>query len=215
MLDATDGIAVLHAHDVIPCDIKPENIGRDAQLSVRIFDLACSSLLGQPPLCAESRRCYMPRESWEIYNTVTDLFALDSNIHHIVTGVRPYDLVPDDDVEAMFQRGEFSDHSAEGDAASGGSKGDDDANGTSPVTGELLFAGTIRKCWHGEFPTANDVMESLKAEVVRTFNETDLKYIEDASGTVYTGTTQRCQCRPHYELRGITVDNGPGGHDQD
>ncbi|KAL1887240.1 hypothetical protein Sste5346_010335 [Sporothrix stenoceras] len=125
VLEATDGIAVLHAHDVIHCDIKPENMGLDAQLGVRIFNLAGSSIPGQPPLCAESQRYYMPRESWEIYNAVTDLFALGSSIYHIVTGVRPYDLVPDDDVEAMFQRGEFPGRSAEGAAASGGSKGDD------------------------------------------------------------------------------------------
>lgn len=185
-LEATDGIAVLHAHDVIHCDIKPENMGLDAQLGVRIFDLAGSSLPGQPPLCAESGRYYMPRSSWEVYNVTTDLFALGSSIYHIVTGIRPYDKVPNDNVDALYQQGKFpnlSTNGTEGTAtATGGSKAKDDTNGTSPVTGQLLFAETIRRCWHGEFATATAVLESLKAEAVRTFDDTDIKYIEEASG---------------------------------
>lgn len=104
-----------------------------------------------------------------------------------MTGVRPYDLVLDGDVKGMFERGEFPDLSAKGAAESGGSKGDDYTNGTSSVTGELLFAETIRKCWHGEFTAATEVIDSLKAELVQTFDEADVRYVEDASGIVING----------------------------
>lgn len=63
-LAATDGVAVLHAHDVINADIKPGDMGLGAQLDERLFDIAGSSLPDQPPLCADSRRYYMPRSSW-------------------------------------------------------------------------------------------------------------------------------------------------------
>lgn len=58
-----------------------------------------------------------------MYNAATDLFALGSRIYHIVTGVRPYDTVPGDEVEARFQRGEFTGLSAKGAVTVGASKG--------------------------------------------------------------------------------------------
>ncbi|ERS96209.1 uncharacterized protein SPSK_02097 [Sporothrix schenckii 1099-18] len=59
---------------------------------------------------------------------------------------------------------------------------DGDTVGGSPVTGQLLFADTIRKFSFGEVATAADVLEALKEEVVAAFSGDDLAFIEDASG---------------------------------
>ncbi|KIH95305.1 hypothetical protein SPBR_03965 [Sporothrix brasiliensis 5110] len=181
-LEAADGIVLLHAYKVIHADIKPENMGVDANLGVRIFDLGSSSLGDQPALGLESTRYFMPRESWDVYSVTTDCFAVGSSIYHIVTGYRPYDAMPDDEVAARFERHEFPDLSGQTTEYEAKYAKDGDTVGVSPVTGQLLFADTIRKCWFGEFATAADVLEALKEEVVATFSGDDLAFIEDASG---------------------------------
>ncbi|CAK7213045.1 hypothetical protein SBRCBS47491_001669 [Sporothrix bragantina] len=45
-----------------------------------------------------------------------------------------------------------------------------------------IEAQTIRKCWHGKFATAADVLASLKLEAIETFDEENVKWIEEASG---------------------------------
>ena len=176
-LEAADAVVALHANDVIHSDLKPENMGVDANLSVRIFDFAGSSLKGSQALSLESTRYYMPRKWWDDYGVVTDCFALGSSIYHIVTGVRPYDKVPDREVDACYERGEFPD-------LSGVTEPEDasDTSGISQATGMLLFANTIRMCWHGGFASAQEVLESLEDEVVRTFDDGDISSISEMSG---------------------------------
>lgn len=182
-LEAAEGVVVLHAHDIVHCDLRPENMGVDATLGVRIFDLAGCSLGDLAPYLMEDARYCMPRASWDVYNVVTDCFALGSNLYEMVTGFRPYDSLGnntnDDEIAARYKRGEFPDLSGQtGEDA--GKEGD--TNGTNPLTGQLLFSGTIRKCWHGEFVSAADVLAALKKEVVQTFGEDDLQWIEKVSG---------------------------------
>ncbi|CAK7221380.1 hypothetical protein SBRCBS47491_004511 [Sporothrix bragantina] len=192
-LEAADGIVMLHSHGVIHADLKPENMGVDANLGVRLLDLAGSARLGvSPALCLESTRYFMSRASWDIVNETTDCFALGSSIYHIVTGWRPYDSLPDDEVEARYERQEFPDLSGQSTEGPVMEKTDEvmsetlsqtpDTTGISPVTGQLLFANTIRGCWFAEFASAADVLESLKKEVLSTFDEADLAYIRKASG---------------------------------
>ncbi|KIH93342.1 hypothetical protein SPBR_04287 [Sporothrix brasiliensis 5110] len=185
-LEAVDGIVALHALNVLHCDIKPENMGLDAQLNVCIFDFAGSSVCGSEPMSMESTRYHKPRNPRDYYGVDTECFALGSSIYHIVTGVRPYDRVPDEEVEDLYARQEFPDLYGEAlkDEPLKGSTGNTtpDTIGTSPVTGMLLFADAIRKCWYGEFATSAEILDALKSEVVRTFDEEDLRYISEKSG---------------------------------
>ncbi|KIH93655.1 hypothetical protein SPBR_04355 [Sporothrix brasiliensis 5110] len=181
-LEATDAVVLLHAHNIIHSDIKPENMGVDASLGVRIFDFGGSSYDGQPVLGLESTRYFMPRESWDVYNVTTDCFALGCSIYHIVTGYRPYDALSDDEVEARYERQAFPDLSGQTREYEPKHGKEGDTVGISPATGQLLFADTIRKCWFGEFATSADVFESLKQEVLATFNDKDLASIETSSG---------------------------------
>ncbi|CAK7216598.1 hypothetical protein SCUCBS95973_002861 [Sporothrix curviconia] len=181
-LEAADGVVLLHAHNIIHAGIKPENMGLDASLSVRLLDFAGSAAPGGKALTLESTGYYLPRASWEIVNATTDCFALGSSIYHIVTGYRPHDGVEDDEVDARFERGEFPDLSGKTREHDVTEAGNDDTTGVSPVSGQLLFAETINKCWHGAFATSADVLDALKKEVLATFNQEDLSFIEDASG---------------------------------
>ncbi|CAK7213335.1 hypothetical protein SCUCBS95973_001769 [Sporothrix curviconia] len=178
-LQATDGIALLHAHDVIHADIKPENMGVDAALNMRIFDLAGSALGDEHPLVLESTRFFMPRKSWSVYGVATDCFALGSSIYHIVPGFRPYDALADDDVDTRFERGEFPDLS--GQTPEHAPK-PDDTIGMSPRTGRLLFADIIDKCWHGTAVSAAAILADLQREVAETFDTEDQLWIKQTGG---------------------------------
>ncbi|CAK7205972.1 hypothetical protein SEUCBS139899_008755 [Sporothrix eucalyptigena] len=178
-LEAVDGVSFLHAHNIIHADLKPENMGVDTDLHVRIFDLAGSSLGDKPTLALESTRYFMPRASWEIYGVATDCFALGSSIYHMVTGFRPYDTLEDDEVEARYGRGEFPDLSGQ---TTEHIPKDGDTTGVSPVTGRLLFAETIQACWNGKFASAADLLEALQREVAETFDVADQEWIQQAGG---------------------------------
>ncbi|CAK7226504.1 hypothetical protein SCUCBS95973_006222 [Sporothrix curviconia] len=180
--EAADGVVLLHAHNVMHADLKPENMGVDADLHVRILDLAGSSLGDRPPRALESTRYFMPRASWSVCNTKTECFALGSSIYHIVTGSRPYDMLPDDEVDARYGRGEFPDLSGQ---TTEHVPKDGDTTGVSPATGQLLFTETIRRCWHGEWDSAADVFAALQSEVAQTFDAADLQWIQQQGGFVF------------------------------
>ncbi|OAA66518.1 Protein kinase-like domain protein [Niveomyces insectorum RCEF 264] len=176
-LEATDGVFMLHAHEVIHADIKPENMVLDAHLHLRIIDLEGCSLRGAPPLMLESSAFYMPRtpaarvvEGLDC-SVTTDLFALGSSIYQIVTGHQPWHQMRrwgikdgDDTIEARYERGEFPALTVEATGA------------------PLLFADIIWRCWHGQMETAADVLAALKADVRAAFGPEDQAWIERQSG---------------------------------
>lgn len=132
---------MLHGHNVIHADLKPTNMLLDDELNLRIADFGGCSLLGQAPYTLESGPFYLPaawRESDAIGCSVeTDLFALGSCIFHIATGKMPYHGMEDKEIENKF------------------------AEKAYPSLDGVLFADVVRKCWQGEFESAEAVQRAL------------------------------------------------------
>ena len=57
---------------------------------------------------------------------------------------------------------------------------------------EVLFAETMRQCWHGQFPAAADLLVALAAEIRAAFSDADVAYIEEASGLSLQEATAGC-----------------------
>lgn len=100
--DAAEALSLLHSHNVVHCDVKPENFLLDSHFRLRIIDFTGSSLDGSYFSAVESIRFWLPRP-WEATSTVTtDLFALGSTIYEIMTGIQPYAQCTDEEVENLF-----------------------------------------------------------------------------------------------------------------
>ncbi|KIH91390.1 hypothetical protein SPBR_01906 [Sporothrix brasiliensis 5110] len=138
-VDATQGLAHLHRHGVLHCDLRPDNllIGDDDRL--RIIDFGGSSIDGETNLAAEAEGYFLPRPAPWPCTPDTDRFALGSTFYHILTGHRPHqDRAPQDDITASFERGEYP---ADAD--------------------DLLIRDIIYKCWKCEYKHTVDVFYEL------------------------------------------------------
>jgi serine/threonine protein kinase len=139
--DVAEGLHLLHSYNIIHYDIKPENLLLDSRLRLRIIDFSGSSIDGAWASAFEGVRFYLPRP-WESPSTVqTDLFALGSTIYEIMTGAQPYEELTDEEVVALFEEQKF------------------------PLVDNLPCGGVIKRCWHGEFDSAEEVHGSIKAEI--------------------------------------------------
>ncbi|EPE05528.1 serine threonine protein kinase [Ophiostoma piceae UAMH 11346] len=152
-IEATEGLAHLHRHKVIHCDLRPDNFLVDDDLRLRIIDFGGSAIDDDIPLAAEAEGYFLPRPPPWACNTATDLFALGSTLYHIVTGHRPHqDRAPQDDITASFERKEYP----------------DDVH-------TLLIGAVVLKCWKSEYKYAADVyyelvplMDRFRAEAENT-----------------------------------------------
>ncbi|KIH93560.1 hypothetical protein SPBR_04130 [Sporothrix brasiliensis 5110] len=52
---------------------------------------------------------------------------------------------------------------------------------------DILFAGAIRRCWHGQFASAADLLVALAEDIRVTFCDDDVAYMEAASGLSLRG----------------------------
>ncbi|CAK7217066.1 hypothetical protein SCUCBS95973_003025 [Sporothrix curviconia] len=114
-LEMADGLAMLHAHEVVHGDFKPENMVLDSRFRLRLIDFSGSSLRGSPALTLESAPYYMPRTADARIvgdmgcSVTTDLFALGSSLFHVEVGFAPWHPLRHRDVEERYERGEFPD----------------------------------------------------------------------------------------------------------
>jgi serine/threonine protein kinase len=139
--DAAEGVALLHAHGVVHCDVSPSNFLVDAELRLRIIDFSGSSIDGSWSSAFESARFCLPR-SWEAASTVgSDMFALGSTVYEILTGLAPYEELADEEVELLFRKQQF------------------------PAMEGVPAADIILGCWCCKYESAVEVWAGLKALV--------------------------------------------------
>jgi serine/threonine protein kinase len=102
----------------------------------------------------ESIRFCLPRP-WEEQSTViTDLFALGSTIYEIMTSGKPYENLPDDEVESRYRQGIF------------------------PNVKTICCGEVIESCWRAELVSAAEVMRSIRTVTDMLRRESiDLEYI--------------------------------------
>ncbi|RDL30362.1 Uncharacterized protein BP5553_10240 [Venustampulla echinocandica] len=105
---ATEGLKVLHSASVIHCDISPRNFLLDCDLHLRIADFGGASLSGSPPSAVAGTRFRYPVSDWDAPPSVEeDIFGLGSLIYFIMTGTYPYQEIPSDEVEKLYESHTF------------------------------------------------------------------------------------------------------------
>jgi serine/threonine protein kinase len=142
VMEATEGVELLHSHGVIQGDVGPHNFLLDVDLSLKICDFGGSSLDGSRATVAPGVRYRLPSLVERHIQPATikeDLFALGSTIYFITTGHEPYnELTDEDQVEKLYEDGVF------------------------PELGGVPFAEIIALCWRQEAESAKVVIELVR-----------------------------------------------------
>lgn len=136
--EAAEGLQLLHSQGIIHCDTKPRNFLLDKNLHLKIADFSGSCVEGSTLHACESTRYYLPRDWRQPANVAADLFALGSTIYEILTGNSPFEDVPSDKVEQLYQEKIF------------------------PDVSDLPCGDVILKCWLREFDSAQQISDSIK-----------------------------------------------------
>ncbi|KAJ5706623.1 hypothetical protein N7488_006424 [Penicillium malachiteum] len=99
---AIDSVSLIHSFSIIHADISARNFLVADGLSIKMCDFCGSSINGLPTLVGEEPRYCM---AWGTPRSVTtDIFALGCLIFEITTGLRPYDEIPDEELEEINRR---------------------------------------------------------------------------------------------------------------
>jgi serine/threonine protein kinase len=136
--DISEALHSLHTAGVVHADLKPENILLDEKSKVYLMDFSGSCLDGKQGSAWESARFFMPRGQDGDSTVETDLFALGSTLHEIMTGEQPYCDLQDGEVEERFQQGLF------------------------PEVTTITVGDIIRQCWEGKIHSAYEVYTALQ-----------------------------------------------------
>lgn len=140
MSQAAEALAVVHAADVIHCDVTPRNFMLDRCLQLHIADFAGSSVSGSLPTRTTSPRFQPPGWSWTRKpEIVDDIFALGSIMYFIQNGYEPYHDISEDEVEELFNMADFPDVST------------------------LRHGSIIQRCWTGDWDNAQHIASALNS----------------------------------------------------
>ena len=132
----TDALSFVHSAKVIHGDLTCSNIFLTKELNAKLGDFGGSSLDGSNLLVAVTESHRYPGV---LLSTHADIFALGSVIYHIMTGTAPYHDRSDEQIDNLFQKGEF------------------------PSTTSLGQVGqVITKCWQAKYDSAEDVTIDIK-----------------------------------------------------
>jgi serine/threonine protein kinase len=142
ILEAAEGLQLLHSADIMHCDVEPKNFLLDEDLSLRISDFSGSSIEGAQPTAHAGTRFSQPSYEWRYAPTVQDdLFAFGSTIHTIITGLYPFQEVDSDEVIKRYKAQEWP-------------------NVTGILCGEI-----IERCWPGEIASAQEIYDIIQEKM--------------------------------------------------
>jgi serine/threonine protein kinase len=143
---AAEAVAYCHQKGIIHCDINLRNFLLDKSLDLKLADFQgmYKARGGKVLLDGLSRECtksFLPRIHGDYADVKTDLFALGSAIHFIITG---HEVFPEldsdkdeDEIEKRFQNGQFPIH-------------------------PHACNGITSKCWTQAYRSAQEVIEDIR-----------------------------------------------------
>ncbi|KAF5630116.1 serine threonine kinase [Fusarium sp. NRRL 52700] len=141
IIQAAEGLALLHRLAIIHCDVGPHNYLLDHRLDLKIADFAGSSLNHSATNSCPGERYTSPYLDGTWYQSPgpqVDMFALGSTMYYILTGNAPFAEFDSDGVKEKYMAHEFPDLS------------------------DIPCAEVIRGCWLQEFASAHEVVELVK-----------------------------------------------------
>ncbi|OQE07649.1 hypothetical protein PENVUL_c012G09258 [Penicillium vulpinum] len=137
---AAKALGVLHALQIIHCDLSPRNFLLDLNLDVKIADFGGASLCGSDPSATPATRFRHPGYDWNAPPVFEDdIFSLGSLVYFIMTGSYPYKDILSDEVEKLYQVQQFPDVSS------------------------IICGTVIMQCWHRRIHSAHTVYDALSA----------------------------------------------------
>lgn len=138
VLEAAEGLQLLHSADIIHCAVEPKNFLLDEDLGLRISDFTGSSIKGAKPVVHAGTRFSLPSYQGRCAPTVQDdLFGLGETIYTIMTGVDPFQGLGSEEVRRRYEVREWGD-----------------------LTG-ILCGEIIGGCWQGEFSSAKEIYDAI------------------------------------------------------
>lgn len=139
-LQAAEALGVLHSHNVIHCDLLPRNFLLDADLNICIADFGGASLSSSDPSATPATRFRHPRYDFNAALVFQDdIFSLGTLVYFIMTGFYPYEDLPSEKVENLYEINNFP--------------------GVSSITG----GNVIAQCWLRQATSVQSVYSSLAA----------------------------------------------------
>lgn len=158
-----EAIAVIHSFDVIHSDLALRQFFVDDELNIRLGDFGASQYPDHPALGYEKATHCLPRD-YALPNTVaSDLFALGSTLHELLTGKVPYsELYPEKEKDMLKAREEaiwaeqrrrerLADHDIEQRYISR----------QFPDTSHLMYGDIIIGFWDGTITSAEEGLNRL------------------------------------------------------
>lgn len=135
---AAEALTVLHTVDVIHCDLSPRNFLLDSDLNLKISDFGGASMSGSEPSATPATRFRHPGYDWSVAPVFgDDIFSLGSLIYFIMTDYYPYEEVPSDEVEKLYEIQQL------------------------PDVSRLVCGSIITQCWCRQVDTARAVYDYL------------------------------------------------------
>jgi len=136
---AIEAVAFIHQKNVIHSDLSARQFLVDDKKNIRLSDFGGSSLHGSDAMVIEGATHYMPRREGEPNSVQSDIFALGSTIYEILVGKMPYEEKPDEEIKKLYSEDIFP----------------------LDQIGHEGWKETVRKCWMGEYKSADDVLRDV------------------------------------------------------
>lgn len=144
---AAEAVAYIHSRNVLHCDISVGNLLLDANLDIKLIDfqgrlLSPDGTVLRDGGAANGAMSAMPRLDEDYCDFRTDIFALGTSMFYIITGHLPFtDVNPvedEEEIQRRFREGEL------------------------PPLEWHCGGDVIRKCWRGNYKSAQEIVVDLQ-----------------------------------------------------